>query len=103
MEFFKHFHDEFGWLLWGLVILGFIWFFAGGAMRDTAHEGLYLKPPAPLDSGEAYGKYYSGDVGTTTPTIRVEKLDLPEWPADFIRAIVIDSGKFSAWIKSISF
>ena len=85
MGFFKHFHNHFGWLFWGLIILGFVWFFTGGLLRDSSHEGLYLKPPAPLDSGQVYGKYYAGPTGTST---QKEKLDIPQWPGNFVVGII---------------
>lgn len=43
------------WLFWFFVILWFIWFFTGGPERYEARQGPFLKPPAPLDTGESYG------------------------------------------------
>ena len=74
------FHAEFGWFIWGFVAIGALWFFGGGLQRESSHEGAYLKPPAPLDSGQIYGKYYEGS-GSNGKT----KLDLPEDPAIFLR------------------
>jgi hypothetical protein len=76
MDILKGLHKEFGWFIWGLVGLGFLWFFTGGPQREVSHQGAYLKPPAPLDTGEAYGKYYAGK-----STSEKETLDLPESPA----------------------
>lgn len=37
-----------------LIILWLVWFFLGGAnSKDT--DKPFLKPPAPIDSGEKYG------------------------------------------------
>jgi hypothetical protein len=77
---FKALHDEFGWFIWGLVGLAFIWFFTGGAERQIAHDGVFLNPPAPLDNGQAYGKAYAGSDGKGKT-----KLDLPEAPSIFIK------------------
>ncbi|MDE1874640.1 MAG: hypothetical protein KGI79_02530 [Patescibacteria group bacterium] len=78
-DLLKTLHKEFGWLIWGLVALGVIWFFRGGVDSQFAHEGAFLKPPAPLDSGQAYGTYYAG-----VPSKPQETLNLPQAPADII-------------------
>lgn len=39
-----------------IIALGFVWVFTGGPERTRNNQGLFLKPPAPLDSGETYGK-----------------------------------------------
>lgn len=39
-----------------IVALGFVWVFTGGIERTRNNPGAFLKPPAPLDSGEAYGQ-----------------------------------------------
>lgn len=80
MDILKHLHQEFGWFIWGMVGLAFIWFFTGGAQSETAHQGAYLKPPAPLDSGEAYGKYYAGTDGRGETEVV-----LPPNPSVFIK------------------
>lgn len=36
--------------------LGIVWAITGGPERARENQGLFLKPPAPLDSGEIYGK-----------------------------------------------
>jgi hypothetical protein len=79
-EILKGLHEEFGWLVWGLVGIGFIWFFNGGANNPSAHEGAYIKPLAPLDSGRVYGTYYAG-----TPVDTQEKINLSEIPANIVR------------------
>ncbi|MEK7163255.1 MAG: hypothetical protein AAB775_00900 [Patescibacteria group bacterium] len=80
MDFLKGFHGEFGWLIWGIVGLGVIWFFRGGTESPTAHGGAYIKPLAPVDSGRVYGTYYAGgDAGQN------ETLDLPRAPGNFLR------------------
>lgn len=72
--------EEIGWFLLALLIIGAIWFFNGGANRATSHEGAFIKPLAPLDSGNIYGNYYQG-----TQTKTNEQLDLPEWPVNIFR------------------
>jgi len=37
-----------------LVILWFIWFFTGGQYR-ASNDQPFIKPAAPLDTGEKYG------------------------------------------------
>lgn len=80
MDILKGLHKEFGWFIWGLVGLGAIWFFTGGPNNATARGGQYIKPLAPIDSGEVYGKYYAG-----SPVKSGETLDLPQSPADVVR------------------
>ncbi|HEU5114861.1 MAG TPA: hypothetical protein VFT82_03785 [Candidatus Paceibacterota bacterium] len=79
-DIFKGLFEHFGWFIWTLVGIAILWFFTGGTERQTAHEGAYLKPLAPLDSGQAYGTYYAG-----TPTSPKETLNIPESPADTVR------------------
>ncbi|MEK7596593.1 MAG: hypothetical protein AAB450_00545, partial [Patescibacteria group bacterium] len=80
MDLLKGFHGEFGWLIWGIVGLGVIWFFRGGTESPTARGGAYIKPLAPVDSGRVYGTYYAGgDAGQN------ETLDLPRAPGNFLR------------------
>lgn len=38
----------------GFALLVAIWFFTGGAEKADL-RGIFLKPPAPIDSGDAYG------------------------------------------------
>ena len=40
-----------------LVGLYFVWLFTGGPERETSRGGAFIKPPAPLDSGEVYQNY----------------------------------------------
>jgi hypothetical protein len=82
MDILKGLHKEFGWFIWGLVGLGIIWYFTGGAERESSKGGQYIKPLAPLDTGEVYGKYYAG-----TPNRGNETLELPESPADVVRNV----------------
>jgi len=42
------------WFLTMLAVLWLLWFFTGGPER-AKNAGVFLKPPAPLDSGEDYG------------------------------------------------
>ncbi|HVU06476.1 MAG TPA: hypothetical protein VHE10_01670 [Candidatus Paceibacterota bacterium] len=87
-DIFKGLFEHFGWFIWALVGLGIIWFFTGGAYNESAHEGAYIKPLAPLDSGQTYGTYYAG-----APTKQKETLDIPESPADIARraeAVITD-------------
>ncbi len=73
--------EEFGWLIGGLAVIAVLWFFNGGTQNESAHGGAYIKPLAPVDTGETYGRYYAG-----TPTTRKETLNLPEAPANLIRS-----------------
>ncbi len=72
--------DEFGWFVWGLVGIAAIWFFTGGPQRQSAHEGAYIKPLEPVNTGEVYGNYYEGTAGKPKQTI-----NLPEAPADILK------------------
>ncbi len=77
----KGLHDEFGWFIYGLLGLGFLWFFSGGAEREIAKAGVYLKPLAPIDSGRAYGgSYLTERSGGSSSTLK-----LPTAPADVVR------------------
>lgn len=80
MDILKGLHKEFGWFIWGLVGIAFIWFFTGGPQRQVSHEGPFLKPPSPLNTGEGYGGYYAGK-----PTNEKTTLDLPESPEVVLR------------------
>ncbi len=73
---------DFGWFIWGLVGIGLIWFFTGGLNSPSAHQGAYLKPPAPLDTGEVYGTYYEGNLSNDK-----SRLDLPRKPGEIIRKL----------------
>ncbi len=49
-----------------LAVLVVLWYFAGGPGK-TDMRGLFLSPPIPLGSGDAYGPQFGKDA-TTTPT-----------------------------------
>ncbi len=49
-----------------LVILVLLWYFAGGPGK-TDLRGIFLSPPSPLGTGEAYGPQF-GEDATSTPT-----------------------------------
>lgn len=44
-------------VIFTIIALGIIWFFTGGPERARNNPGAFLRPPAPLGSGEAYGKF----------------------------------------------
>lgn len=81
MDILKGLFKEFGWFIWGLVGLGFIWFFTGGIYSEDARGGAYIKPLAPIDTGETYGNYFEARTDR-----RNETLDLPESPATLLRS-----------------
>lgn len=81
MDILKGLHKEFAWLVWGLVGIGIIWFLTGGSSDPEARQP-YIKPLAPIDSGDTYGRTYLGD-GTQGQ----ETLNLPEAPARVARSI----------------
>ena len=39
-----------------MTVMWFVWFFTGGPERANTNTGVFLKPPAPLDTGESYGR-----------------------------------------------
>lgn len=82
MEIITGIFKEFGWFVWGLIGIGIIWFLTGGLYSPSAHQGAYLKPPAPLDTGEVYGTYYEGNITPDNST-----LDLPRKPGEIIRKV----------------
>ena len=45
---------ELKWLLIILVVMWVIWFLTGGATKFESQKP-FIKPAAPLDSGEVYG------------------------------------------------
>ena len=47
---------ELQWLVFVIIILWIVWFFTGGPQSERAQGGPFLKPPAPLDTGETYGE-----------------------------------------------
>ena len=50
--------DTAKWLIWAFVGLGVAWFLTGGPEREIARQGVFLRPLAPIDSGQAYGGGY---------------------------------------------
>ncbi|PIP73473.1 MAG: hypothetical protein COW88_01970 [Candidatus Lloydbacteria bacterium CG22_combo_CG10-13_8_21_14_all_47_15] len=42
-------------LLFILVVLFIVWASTGGPEREAARSGVFIKPPAPVDTGETYG------------------------------------------------
>jgi len=42
------------WLIFILVILWFAWFLTGGPKHTERLKGPFLKPPAPMDTGDIY-------------------------------------------------
>ncbi|KKQ35901.1 MAG: hypothetical protein US50_C0003G0021 [Candidatus Nomurabacteria bacterium GW2011_GWB1_37_5] len=48
--------NDLKWLLIILVGLWFVWFFTGGPEHFESLAGPFLRPPAPLNTGEIYGK-----------------------------------------------
>lgn len=49
----------------GLAVLVVVWYLLGGPGRADL-KGLFLAPPAPLGSGEAYGPQFGEPTPTTT-------------------------------------
>jgi hypothetical protein len=47
--------NDLKWVIIILVGIWIIWFVNGGARRDEATAGPFIKPAAPLDSGKIYG------------------------------------------------
>ena len=43
-------------LIFIIGAFGVMWAFTGGPERARENQGVFLKPPSPLDSGEVYGK-----------------------------------------------
>jgi hypothetical protein len=63
--------DDALWFFGVLAILIGVWYFAGGPGRADL-KGLFLAPPQPLGSGEAYGPTFGGtetETASTTQTI----------------------------------
>ncbi len=54
------------WLLVGLTVLGNLWYSTGGPERPAATAGPFLRPPAPLDSGEIYSPTTRAGGGNTS-------------------------------------
>lgn len=54
------------WFFGILAILAVLWYFAGGPGKADL-RGLFLAPPQPLGSGDAYGPQFGQP--TTTPKV----------------------------------
>ena len=50
-----------------MAVLVALWYFAGGPGKADL-KGLFLSPPAPLGTGEAYGPTF-GDDASSTPKV----------------------------------
>lgn len=48
------------WFIGMIFLLGFFWLSTGGLDRPEEYKGPFIKPPAPLDTGEVYGPDGSG-------------------------------------------
>lgn len=46
-----------------IILLWLVWYFMGGPTKYQEGQGPYLKPPAPLDTGETYGDPEKGFLG----------------------------------------
>ena len=64
--------DDVKWIIGIMILLWFVWFFTGGPARQTSQVGPFIKPPAPLDSGETYGSLPSLNSGIS----RLSEIDL---------------------------
>lgn len=64
--------DDVKWIAAIMILLWVVWFFTGGPARQSSQGGPYIKPPAPLDSGETYGTLPSLNGGVS----RLSELDL---------------------------
>ncbi len=47
--------DDLKWVIFALIVIWIIWFFAGGPEGPGAKGGPFLKPPSPIGSGQTYG------------------------------------------------
>lgn len=47
--------EDLVWFLFILVVLFMVWFATGGPEHDAATGGVFLRPLAPIDTGETYG------------------------------------------------
>lgn len=57
--------DDALWFFGVLAILVVLWYFAGGPGKADL-RGLFLAPPEPVGSGEAYGPTFGDTEATTT-------------------------------------
>lgn len=51
-----------------MLILAALWYYAGGPGK-TDLRGIFLSPPQPLGTGDAYGPQFGNDATTTTPKV----------------------------------
>jgi hypothetical protein len=60
--------DDIGMLIFvfgGFAALVAVWYFTGGASKADL-RGIFLSPPAPLDSGDAYGPQIKSSSSTNS-------------------------------------
>lgn len=56
VQIIKNKMDLLKWFIGIMILLWLVWFFTGGPARyEREHSGPYIKPAAPLDTGEKYG------------------------------------------------
>jgi hypothetical protein len=48
-------HDDLKWLFGLILIFWLLWFIGGGPAKSEATDRVFLKAPAPVNSGETYG------------------------------------------------
>ncbi len=60
--------DDVLFVVGGLAILVALWFFSGGPEKADL-RGIFLSPPAPLGTGEAYGPTLGGESTTTMQSV----------------------------------
>lgn len=60
-------------LIFGFIALVAVWFAFGGTHKEISHEGVYLKPLAPVDSGTAYGGKYLDTPNSTSTALVLPK------------------------------
>ncbi len=81
MDILKGLHKEFYWFIWAMVGFGIIWFFTGG-YENQSSRGSYIRPLAPLDSGEVYGNEINPEFNN-----KKETLNLPEGPGNAVKSV----------------
>jgi hypothetical protein len=86
---------DFTWVILIFIALGFVWVFTGGVERARKNPGAFLKPPAPLDSGETYGKINLGGsqvkVSTDGDTVETKQTETNTTSSEFENKISIKS------------
>jgi hypothetical protein len=77
-----------------IIMLGFVWVFTGGPER-ARDQGLFIKPPAPLDTGETYGEITVGSsqvtVGVNGDATDTEQAEVNAGSSEFEDKISIKS------------